>query len=312
MYMKFVSKKTRAVISGFACAFFVGFSFLLTKQMVVESDFFLALVWRFNSAFIFLICFFIVDKIFKLNLLNITKKQFKYGMLPSSFYVLFMSLQALGLTYASSIESSIAFCIIPIFTVILSIFFLREKITLRGLFCIALSIIPLIFLIILRTDIKGFNMLSMLILILSSLCLSATHICMRKFKAIIPPIQMPCFFIFTGFVVMLVLSICKIFLSADPVITLSQYIAPIMSPTYVLSGFYLGIFCIFLSATFLTYMNSILPSYQSSIFGNMSIVISIIIGVLILQEQLLLVEIPLIMLIIIGVIGLNLQSKTKK
>ena len=300
-----MSEKAKAIFAGLLLALVVGFSFLATKLMVLRTDAFISMAWRYNAAFVFMIFFLVFLKIRKVKLPRINLQKFKVAFLPSLFYVLFMLFQAIGLSTATSIESAIAFAIVPVFAILVSIFLIKEKPSFLQVFFMGLTTLSLIIMIILRTNIKSFSVLSMVILLISSFCLGTSQVYMRKYKAKISAFEMPCYYIITGFLIFNLFSFCRILFTGNIAKNFSEYFAVAKFYDFILSALYLGIFCIFLSAALMTFMTKILPAYQASIFGNLSTVISIFAGIIFLKEHFALYDIFLTAVIIIGVIGIN-------
>jgi drug/metabolite transporter (DMT)-like permease len=306
-----MSKKTKAVSAGLLCALVVGFSFLGTKIMVDKTDAFISVAWRYNMGFIFMILFFVFLRAKKARLPEISFLKFKSAFLPSLFYVLFMLFQAIGLISASSVESAIAFAIIPVFAVILSVFLVKEKPSFLQIIFMGMTTLALIIIVVIRTNIKSFSLLAMAVLLLSSFCLAASQVYMRKKKSEISAIEMPCYFIIMGFVIFNLLTIGRMVFMGNREGVFSNYFSIALSFDFIIAAAYLGIFCIFLSASLMAYMTKTLPAYQASIFGNLSTVISIFAGVFLLKERFTIYDSILTAIIIIGVIGIN-YSKVKK
>lgn len=93
---------------------------------------------------------------------------------------------------------------------------------------------------------------------------------------------------------------------------LSSFILPLKTPSFILSVLFLGVFATLLTSYLLFYALSHLESFKVGIFGSISTVVSIIAGVLILNEQIYLYHIIGSTIIISDVLATNLLKGKEK
>jgi drug/metabolite transporter (DMT)-like permease len=86
---------------------------------------------------------------------------------------------------------------------------------------------------------------------------------------------------------------------------MSGFFAPLADPAFLLSSVYLGIGCILVSSATINYTFRILPAAKAGIFNNISTVISILAGGLILHEPLTIVHIVCAAVVITAAIIIN-------
>lgn len=295
-------------LKGYGAALFfsilVGFSFLGIKTCVPLADSLQILTHRYNFALLGLI-FILVFKIAKINLRGKPKRDL---LLTAGFYVGFMVLQVIGLSFATSIEGSIIFAIIPIIVKIIASLFLGENSTIMQNIFVCLTVAALIIMIIMGSTEMTFNLMGTTILLLSSIAMAISNVFMRYVRDQYKPIEISAAIIAGGFIVFNIAAITRGLATG----TLDSYFAPFKYPAFIIATLYLGVGCILLSAQLMSYSLSKMEAVKATIFGNLSTAISIIAGVIILGEPLFPYHIICTILIVIGVIGLSLSGMKKK
>ena len=110
--------------------FSIGFSFLAIKKCVPFADSLTILTYRYDFALLGVIVWFTVCR-FTGRLPEKKKGRPKSKLyLTAAFYIGFMALQITAMFFATSIEGSIVFAIVPIWAKIIARIFLGEKSTL--------------------------------------------------------------------------------------------------------------------------------------------------------------------------------------
>ncbi len=274
----------------------VGFSFLGVKTCIPLASTLQILVWRYNWAAI-VMGILIILGIAKLDLKGKPKKKL---VLTAGFYIGFMVLQTIGLIFSTSVESGIIFAIIPILSRIIAGIFLGEKSTWIQNISVMISISALILMIILGASEVETSLLGIIILFFSSLSMAISNVFMRYVRAIYKPVEITTYICFMGVVVFNLA-----FLASGEAAT---YFEPLVHTEFIVATFYLGTACIVLSAQLMAFMLRHMPAINATIFGNLSTAISIVAGVVFLQETLKYYHIICSLLIIIGVIGVSLPK----
>lgn len=290
---------------AYCCAVFfsvlVGFSFLGIKTCVPHADSLHILVHRFNFALLALVLL-AVFKVIKIELKGKPKKNL---ILTAGFYIGFMLFQVVGLYYATSIEGSIIFAMVPIMVQIIAAVFLGEKSNwLQNVF-VCVSVAALIVMVVLGSTEISFSPLGIILLFISSILMALNNVFMRYVRNQYKPIEISAAIIIGGFVVFNILFFINGFISPEQ----RGYFEPFQYTEFIVATFYLGVGCILLSAQIMAYMQSKLQAAKASVFGNVSTAISIVAGAAILGEPLYTYHIICTVLIIAGAVGLNFFGK---
>lgn len=293
---------------GFAIinALIVGFSFLFTKTAVMASSPLDTLAHRFTLAFAAIVLLVV----FRLVKVDVEIKRFRKLIPLTLFYpALFFSFQAFGLKYSQSSDAGIIFAVIPILTAMLAAFFLKETTTSLQKFSIFASVFGVIFIFVMKgnsLDVKSF--LGISLLLLSCLSIAGYSVMARSLTKQFTPQEITFFMLGVGF----------LFFNAAALIThlrkgnLYEFIAPWSDSQYVISIIFLGIFASLVTSMLSNFILSKIKASQMSVFSNLSTVVSIGAGAVILGETISTYDIIGSLFIILGVIGTNYFAEKRE
>jgi drug/metabolite transporter (DMT)-like permease len=271
----------------------VGFSFLAVKTCVPLASTLQILVWRYNWAAL-LMGVLIAIGIVKIRLAGKPKKNL---MLTAGSYIGFMIFQTIGLIFATSIESGIIFAIIPILSKLIAGVVLKEKTGWVQNISMVLSISALMVMILMGSTGIQTNIIGLVVLIISSISMAISNVYMRYVRQVYRPVEITAAICFMG-----VFAFNLGYLVSGEAV---HYLEPLRYTEFVVSTLYLGTACIVLSAQLMAFMLRYMPAVNATIFGNLSTAISIVAGVVILKEPLMLYHILCTVLIILGVLGVS-------
>lgn len=299
-------KKTRAYTSAILYASIVGLSFLGTKTCLEVTTPLVTLVWRYNAGClggILLIIFGFVR-------IRLKDRNYKNLLLTAAFYIGFMGIQTLGLKFATSIEGSIVFAMVPIFAQGVAYFMLKEKTTVKQNIFIIVSIAGIVLMYTWGTVGQGsLNPSGLFILLISSLLMSISNVFMRYVRAEFKAMEVGCCIVIMGCILFnLVYMGFSLF---EGTFTLSEYISPFkgqMKGAFILAILYLGIPCMLFTSSLITYALSHIEAVKVTLIGNFSLVIAVIAGMIIRNEPFLLYHFICTFIIIAGVVGTNISS----
>ncbi|QNG60617.1 DMT family transporter [Metabacillus idriensis] len=287
----------------------VGLSFLFTKLALEDASPADTLSYRFTLAFLVLLIlqFFVPIKLpsFKNN-----GKSFVYLLLLALFYpTMFFSFQAFGLLYTSSAEGGILMAFAPILIAVLASVFLKEKTTIVQILFIFMSIFGVVYIFIMKGASIEFNsMLGFFLLFIACLSIAGYTVMARFLSVSYSPLQLSFIMVTFGFIFFNLYAIIQHLAAGDFV----QYISLWTNTSFLLFTFYLGVLATLLTSFLSNYVLSKIPASQMSVFANLSTVISIIAGALILNEKIYPYHWVGAFFIIAGVIGTNaFKQKTK-
>lgn len=293
--------KAYSVAIGFSVL--VGFSFLGVKTCIPVANSLQILVHRYNFALLALVLLF-VFRIVKIDLRGRSKKNL---ILTAAFYIGFMALQVVGLCFATSIEGSIIFAIVPILAQIISALFLGEKTSLVQNLFVCLTVASLILMILAGSTDISFHLGGIVLLLLSSLSMAISNVFMRYVREEYRPIEISAAIIIGGCIVFNIAFLVYRACFGNP----DAYFAPFRHTEFIIAAAYLGVGCILASAQMMSYLLSKMEAVKATIFGNVSTAISIVAGALVLGEPLLWYHIICTVFIIIGVVGLSFSGQWK-
>ncbi|QAT39821.1 DMT family transporter [Clostridium sp. JN-9] len=295
--------KKDAYLAAFINALIIGFSFLFVKLALTVTDPLNILAHRFTVAFVAAS----IPVIFGWTRLHITFKDILPILPLSLFYpVMFFTFQTFGLQYISSSEAGIITAVIPIFTMILASLFLKEYSSLQQKASLLLSVSGVIYIFVMKgINFKSASFSGTILILLSALSSAGYNVLARKFTKKYKVLDLTYMMSFIGFLSFNIISI------ADHIIkgTINVYFKPFASPLFVISILYLGVLSSLITSLLSNYALSKIQASNMSVFGNLSTLITMIAGVIFLNESLSYYHIIGAVMIIAGIIGMNFMHK---
>lgn len=275
------NKQRQAYIGLVMITIIIGLSFIFVKIALKYASAMDLLAHRFTAAAISIILLWIFGFI---KLPSFSFKKAKSLLLLSLFYpLLFFALQTFGLQYSSASEAGIVFATTPIITLIAASFFLKEKTTLLQKIGIVMSIAGILYIIFYAGGVSGSTKLKGVILLLLSVFVLVVYYVLgkqtsAKFSAIEITVWMTllAFIVFNGFSV-------ATHIQSD---TLSQFFNPLVHREFLWAVLYLGVLSSMFTAFLTNFALAQVPASQIAVFNNLSPLVSIAGGILILGETL--------------------------
>jgi len=292
----------KAYTAGVVFAILVGFSFLAVRVSVQISLPIEVLVFRYNFAFIF-VC--VTAAVFKSARLNVNGKK-KPLFFSALCYVLFMVLQTIGLVFATSVESAIMFAIVPIVAKIIAKLLLSETSTWKQNVFMGMSVSAVIYMLIMSAGDVNVNLIGIILLMLSSICLAATNVLIRYVRTEHNRFSVTFANSMFGFAVLNIGYVIYLIREHGNILS---YFAPCANPEFILAAAYLGIPCIAITTWLMGYMMKHMEAIRGIIFGNLASAVSIVAGIIILGEHLTFYHIICTIAIVVGVIGVSATAK---
>ncbi len=285
--------------AGFAVALIFGLSFMFTKQALETLPTALLLSSRFSLAAL-LLTFLWLSGAIKINLKN---KPFKKLMLLSLFQpIAYFIFETTGVKLTSSSEAGIMIALIPVVVSIFAAVFLKERPSKSQLFFIAASVLGVIFIVLMSgsEDSTG-HFAGILFLFGAVLTAGVYNILSRKFSADFTPVEITFAMMWAGAAVFSIVSAVTGMLNGN----LDDYITYLSSASTLIPILYLGILSSVCAFFMMNYMLSKMPASNSSVFSNLTTVVSIIAGVFIRHEAFHWYQFAGSVVIILGVWGTN-------
>ncbi|MGR3778466.1 DMT family transporter [Bacillus paramycoides] len=294
---------TKAYISALLYSFIIGFSFMFVKLALTITNPLDTLAHRFTVAFIAAS----IPVIFGFVKLNISFKNI-LALLPLAIFypALFFAFQAFGLVYTSSSEAGIIQAAIPIFTMILASYFLKEYTNIWQKTSVLISVIGVIYIFIMNGIVAHkTSFIGVILILLSALSSACYNVLARKMTKKFKLMDLTYTMTALGFISFNSIAIVD-HLNKGTIII---YFKPFTNGTFLISILYLGLLSSLLTALLLNYSLSYIEAAKISVFSNLSTLITIIAGVVFLHEQIAYYHIIGTIMIIIGVIGTNFLGK---
>ncbi|KMZ39654.1 MULTISPECIES: DMT family transporter [Bacillales] len=299
----------KAILAALLNAGITGLSFLFLKMALAVTNPVDTLAHRFTVAFIVAS----IPIVFGWIKLSIKPKDMLTIIPLAMLYpILFFTLQAFGLVYTTSSEAGIIQATVPIFTMIMAAFFLGESSTWLQKLSTLLSVGGVIYIFAMKglgVSTGSGSSIGTILILLSAFSLAGYSVLARKMTKSFHYIDMTYMVAVLGF----------LFFNGWSVIrhsgegTLSTYFAPFASSAFIISIVFLGILSSLMTSFMTNFALSKMEASKLSVFNNLSTLVTIVAGVIFLQEQLAYYHLIGAIMIIIGVIGTNfLGARLKK
>ncbi|MFS0647020.1 DMT family transporter [Siminovitchia sp. 179-K 8D1 HS] len=288
-------------------AVIIGFSFLFTKIALDYAQPLDTLMYRFAVSFaaISIPSLFGKWKKFQRDPLNSKldftgKPLYKTLFLAALYPISFFSFQTFGLERATSAEGGILFAFIPVMTLILASLFLKEATTIWQKLSIFLSGFGVVFIFISQgAGIDIDNMTGILLLLFSCFAVAGYNVLARSLLKIYRPIEISYLLSGIGFSVFVSISLMNHISEG----TLNLLLMPLTNGLFIISIGYLGVLSSLVTSLLTNYALSKIEASRISVFSNLSTVVSIIAGALLLDERITVYHLFGSVLIIGGVLG---------
>jgi len=296
----------KAHIAAILFSTIFGFTFMFSKIVLVVLSPIGLIAYRFLIAFIA----FELLRIFKVVKIKFQKNHLLPIFLVALFQpILYFILETYGVSLTQSGEAGMMIALIPIFVTIMSTLILKERPSLFQVFFILLSVSGIIFIQQMKLDqgIEG-NTLGFLLLLGAVLSAAFFNIASRKASQSLKPYELTYYMMMSGAIVFQIIYLIELSITGS----LGQYFTLLLSPNVILPLLYLGIVASIGGFFFVNYALSKLPAHVSSIYANLSTIVAILAGALILKEQMYYYHYIGSAMIIIGVYGTVIINQRNK
>jgi drug/metabolite transporter (DMT)-like permease len=287
----------KAHIAGLLFSTIFGFTFMFSKIALDYISPLGLIAYRFMIAF---------ASFELLRLFKIIKIRFqKHHMLPVFLVALFQPIlyflfETFGVALTQSGEAGMMIALIPIVVSILSTVILKERPKLSQLFFILLSVSGIVFIQVMKMDqgLEG-SILGFALLFGAVLAAAMFNIASRKASQSWKPYELTYFMMMSGAVVFNLIYFVELANKGE----LSSYLPSLLGKEVIFPILYLGVIASIGGFFFVNYALSKLPAHVSSIYTNLSTIVAILAGSLILREVLYYYHYIGGIMIIIGVYG---------
>ncbi|MDU2064685.1 MAG: DMT family transporter [Sporomusaceae bacterium] len=301
-----MTQLNKAYVAALLYALIIGFSFMFVKIALASASPIDTLAHRFTLAFLAAA----IPLITKQVRLDITSKDF-IAILPLAilYPALFFTFQAFGLVYTSSSEAGIIQAAVPIFTLVLATYFLKEQSTQWQKLSTLLSVAGVIYIFAMKGIMLDLtNMKGIILILLSTLSAACYNVLARKIARKYSLTVITYIMATLGMITFNGIALIE----HATAHTLAYYFAPFANKSFLIATLYLGVISSFGTAFLSNYVLSRMEASKMSVFSNLATLITIFAGVVFLQEKLESFHIIGAAIIILGVIGTNYLGKNQK
>ncbi|OXM83737.1 DMT family transporter [Paenibacillus rigui] len=300
------SRPTSAYAAAVASSLIIGLSFIFVKLALTEADPLDTLAHRFTLSFLAAMVPFAFGWV---RLQSSWRDMLRILPLALLYPIAFFAFQAYGLLYATSSEAGIIHATVPILTMLLAAYVLKERSSLGQKLCTFLSVAGVIYIFAMKgLQLQATSMKGILLILISALSLAGYSVLAKKLsQRQIPMLDMTYVVTIAGFLGFNAIAVTRHSFAG----TLGQFWQPLTHSTFTLSVFYLGVASSFISIFLSNFALSRLDASKASVFNNLATVVTIVAGVLFLGERLEYFHIVGAIVIVAGVVGSNMLGRRK-
>ena len=289
----------RVHIAGILFATIFGFSFMFSK--VVLDSLFVTPIGLIAYRFLIAFLAFEILRRFHVIRIQFDRNKFKYFFWVAFFQpVLYFLFETFGLAETTSGEAGMMIALIPIFVTLLSSFILKEKPNIFQIGFIILSVSGVLFIQIMKSsDGLTFRWLGFLLLLGAVLSAAMFNIASRRASQVMKPVEVTYFMMFIGAVTFNLIYIIQLFVDQN----ILGYFTNIAHVTVIIPILYLGLVASIGGFALVNYALSKAPAHITSIYANLSTLVAVGAGALLLREQLEYYHFIGSLMIVVGVYG---------
>lgn len=276
----------------------IGLSYIFVKIALRSANTTDLLAHRFTAAVVGMLVVYASGKV-KFPTFT-TKQMLPLLGLSVSYPLMFFVLQTEGLRFTSASEAGILSAMMPVLTVILAALFIKEKTNFLQIISVLISVVGIAYIIMKSGSETGENSLKgNVFILLSVLSIVTYYILGRRINKNYNSLDITFFMIITACIVFNLIAVVK-HIQTD---SINRFFDPLKEGSFLISVVYLGVLSSFLTSFFSNYALAIVPASQVAIFNNLSPLITIFGGILLLNEKLFAFHLSGGFLVLIGVIG---------
>ncbi len=297
------SKTVKATFAALGAQVIFGFSFMFTKIALGSSSPLTVIADRYIMAFLGMS----IMILFKKTKIKFTKDIWKLVLMSLFQPVLYFLFETYGIEMTTSAFSSIMIALIPVVCMISGIFLLKEVPRPMQYAFTALSVMGVVIVALAGQADGTVTPLGVLLLFGAVLSSATYNITSRKISGEFSAIERTYAQTIIGLIIFLIIAFFEN-ISAP-----QNLVIHFANPGYFWAIFYLGIVSSVIAFVLLNYANTHLPVAKTTVFSNITTVVSVIAGAIFLNEKFTWQTALATVMIVVGVWGVQaLQVKNKK
>ena len=263
-----------------------GFSFLFSKLALDITIPTVLIAIRFTTAFVVLNLLVLIGRTFKKkdgsNLIefSLKGKPLKYVLLLALFQpVIYFFCETYGIAYTSSAFSGTMIAVIPMMSIVFDVLIMKTKVSRRQIACAALSMVGVAITTIGASEMST-SVIGFLFLVGAVIAASLFYIFSQKSGAHYNPFERTYVMFAVGSISYVIIAGIQCFGRYEELV-----LGALREPMFLIAVCYLAVLSSVIAFTLLNYGATKVPVSQASIFANLTTVISIVAGVVILNES---------------------------
>ena len=290
-----------AVVSALVAQVIFGFSFMFTKIALCYATPMTVIADRYLVAFIALSIVMIFKKLKIKNVKNISKLFVMALFQP----VLYFLCESYGIKLTTSGFSSVMISLIPVISIFGGMVVLKEFPSPMQYVFTVLSVLGVVVFAYSGKVDGTVTPLGIVLLLGAVISSVAYNVLSRKISTEFTPFERTYAMMVTGLTVFLAISF------AENINCPVNIIINFENPLYTASILYLGVFSSVIAFLLLNYANTYLPVSKTTVFSNITTVVSVLAGIVFLGEKLSVYTVVSSLMIIAGVWGVQLAGQKK-
>lgn len=291
-----------ATIAALSAQVIFGFSFMFTKMALGHASPLTVIADRYIVAFLGLTVVMVVTK----TKIKFHKNIWKLILMSVFQPLLYFIFETYGIRMTTSAFSSIMISMIPIVSMVSGIFFLKEIPSLMQYVFAVISVSGVVITTIVSNADGAVTLLGILLLMGAVCSAVGYNITSRKISTEFSVLERTYAMTAIGMAAFGVIALLENI--HDPFKVISSF----SSLNYTLSIFFLGIVSSIVAFMLLNYANTYLPVAKTTVFSNITTVVSVAAGMIFLNEKLSVEMVIAIVMIIFGVLGVQIMGTKKK
>lgn len=296
------NKIVSATIAALAAQVIFGFSFMFTKIALQYASPLTVIAARYIVAFLGLTVVMLLTK----TKIKFTKNIWKLIIMSIFQPVLYFLCESYGIKMTTSAFSSIMISLIPVVSMVSGIFILKEIPSPMQYVFTALSVLGVIIMALAGNADGTVTLLGILLLFGAVLSSVAYNTASRKISTEFSTLERTYAMTIIGLIVFTAIAF------AENINNPQNIIVQFERPSYILAILYLGLVSSVGAFLLLNYANTYLPVAKTTVFSNITTVVSVLAGAVFLEEKLSLEAVISVAMIIAGVWGVQMQNVRKK
>ena len=294
-------KQVLGTFAAFLSNFIFGLSFMFTKTALNVAHPFIILAVRFSVAFLFM-SVLLLFRVIKVNYRgkNLSGLLFMALSQPLCYFLF----EVFGIKYTTSALSGIIISLIPVVVIMLSSTILKEKPTVMQIICSAVSLFGVAAISLVSKN-TGKNFLGGILLLIGAvICASVFNLLSRRQSDTFTATERTYFMFLVaaaGF------NIISLFRFGTGYVNIA--FSALHNTDFLIGVLFLGVVSSCFSFWLYNYSTGQISVIRSAAFANISTVVSVLAGMIILKEPVSLLQLILCVPIIAGVFGVNYYAK---